>query len=62
MATSSEDTEWIQLKRAVKAWMDKQKSKQVKPYRQFNSYVAPRALFELQIDLGAWSQSAADND
>ena len=46
----------------VKAWMDKQKSRQVKPYRQFNSYVAPKALHEFQIDLGDWTQSAADND
>ena len=46
----------------VKAWMDKQKSRQTKPYRQFNSYVAPKALHELQIDIGDWTQSASDND
>jgi transposase InsO family protein len=48
----------------VKAFIEKQKGyhKQVKPYRGFNSYVAPRALRELQIDLAVFIDSAKDND
>ena len=46
----------------TKSWLDKQKSRQTKPYRGFNSYVAPKALREFQIDTGDWTQSAADND
>ena len=36
----------------VKAFLDKQKSRQNKPYRGFNSYVSPKALHEFQIDIG----------
>ena len=43
-------------------WLDKQKSRQTKPYRGFKHYVAPKALHEFQIDIGDWTQSAADND
>ena len=46
----------------TKNWLDKQKPRQTKPYRGFNSYVAPKALREFQIDIGDWTQSAADND
>ena len=28
----------------VKAWIDQHKARQVKPYRQFNSYVAPKGV------------------
>ena len=39
----------------------KQKSKQTKAYRGFNSYVAPKALHELQIDIAIFTDSANDN-
>ena len=45
----------------VKSWLEKQKSKQTKPYRGFNSYVAPKALHELQIDIAIFTDSANDN-
>ena len=35
----------------VKTFLDKQKSRQNKPYRGFNSYVSPKALHEFQIDI-----------
>ena len=46
----------------VKAFLDKQNSRQNKPYRGFNSYVSPKALHEFQIDIGDWTQSAEDNN
>jgi len=48
----------------VKAFIEKQKGsyKQTKPYRGFNSYVAPKALHELQVDLAVFTDSAKDND
>lgn len=46
----------------TKDWLEKQKSRQTKPYRGFNSYVSPKALHELQVDLGDWTESAADNN
>ena len=45
----------------VKSWLEKQKSKQTKAYRGFNSYVAPKALHELQIDIAIFTDSANDN-
>ena len=35
----------------VKAWMNKQSNKQIRPYKSFNSWVAPYARFEYQIDI-----------
>ena len=48
----------------VKAFIEKQKGshKQTKPYKGFNSYVAPSALHEIQIDLAIFTDSAKDND
>ena len=46
----------------TKEWLDKQRSRQNKPYRGFNSYVSPTALHELQIDIGDWTESASDNN
>jgi hypothetical protein len=48
----------------VKAFIEKQKGsyKQTKPYRGFNSYVAPKALHELQVDLAVFTDSSKDND
>ena len=42
--------------------MNKQAHLQTKPYRGFNSYVAPNPLHEIQIDIGDWTQSATEND
>jgi len=46
----------------TKQWLEKQKSRQTKPYRGFNSYVAPNALHEFQIDLAVFTNSSKDND
>jgi transposase InsO family protein len=46
----------------TKQWLEKQKSRQTKPYRGFNSYVAPNALHEFQIDLAVFTDSSKDND
>ena len=48
----------------VKAFIEKQKGsyKQTKSYRGFNSYVAPKALHELQIDLAVFTDSAEANN
>ena len=35
----------------VKQWMKKQPNKQIKPYKGYNSWVAPYARFEYQIDI-----------
>ena len=45
----------------VKSFLDKQKGRQTKAYRGFNSYVAPKALHEIQIDLATFTDSAKDN-
>ena len=44
--------------------MKKQKVsyKQTKSYKGFNSYVAPSALHEIQIDLAIFTDSAKDKD
>ena len=48
----------------VKSFIEKQKGsyKQTKPYSGFNSYVAPRALHEFQVDLAIFTDSAPDNN
>jgi len=48
----------------VRAFIERQKGsyKQTKPYRGFNSYVAPQALHELQLDLAIFTDSTKDND
>ena len=40
----------------------KQKGRQTKAYKGFNSYVADEPLEEMQIDLADFTRSAADND
>ena len=46
----------------VKDFLERQKSRQFKAYRGFNSYVASEPLQELQIDLGDFTASSAVND
>ena len=46
----------------TKEWLEKQKSRQTKPYRGFDSYVAPNALHEFQIDLAVFTNSSKRND
>ena len=46
----------------VKEFLERQKSRQTKPYRGFNSYVAHEPLQEIQIDLAIFTDSAPDND
>ena len=46
----------------VKQFLDKQKSRQTKPYRGFNSYMAKEPLQEIQIDLAIFTDSAPDNN
>ena len=46
----------------TKKWLDKQTSRQKKPYRGFNSYVSPKALHEFQIDFGDLTERASDNN
>ena len=46
----------------TKEWLERQKSRQTKPYRGFNSYVAPNALHEIQIDLAVFTDSSKDNN
>ena len=48
----------------VKAFIEKQKgsNEQTKPYKGFNSYVAPRKLHEIQIDLAIFTDSAKYNN
>ena len=45
----------------VKEFLEKQKGRQVQYYRGYNSYVAPEALHEIQIDLATFTDSASDN-
>ena len=35
----------------VKQWMNKQPNNQIRPYKSYNSWVAPYARFEYQIDI-----------
>ena len=46
----------------VKDFLERQKSRQLKAYRGFNSYVASKPLQELQVDLGDFTASSAVND
>ena len=48
----------------VKSFIEKQKgsNKQTKPYRGFNSYVAPGILHEIHIDLAIFTDSAKDTN
>lgn len=46
----------------VKDFLNRQKSRQTKPYRGFNSYVAPQALHEIQCDLMDMTASASINN
>ena len=46
----------------VKDFLERQKSRQTKPYRGFNSYVAPHALYEIQFDLAVFTDSSKDNN
>jgi hypothetical protein len=46
----------------VKDFLERQKSRQTKGYRGFNSYVAHEPLQELQIDIADFTMSGAVND
>lgn len=46
----------------VKAFLERQKSRQTKGYRGFNSYVANEPLQELQIDIADFTASGALNN
>ena len=46
----------------TKTWLEKQKGRQTKPYKGFNSYVADEPLEEIQIDLAIFTDSAPDNN
>ena len=46
----------------VKEFLQRQKSRQTKPYRGFNSYVAHEPLQEIQIDIADFTRSAEVND
>ena len=46
----------------VKEFLSKQKGRQTKPYKGFNSYVADEPLEEIQIDLADFTKSASEND
>ena len=46
----------------TKQWLEKQKGRQTKAYKGFNSYVADEPLEEIQIDLADFTRSASDND
>ena len=46
----------------VKKWLEKQKGRQIKPYKGFNSYVADEPLGEMQIDLAIFTDSAPGNN
>ena len=46
----------------VKEFLNKQKSRQTKAYRGFNSYVAKEPLQEIQIDISDFTRSAEMNE
>ena len=46
----------------IQKWLEKQKGRQTKAYKGFNSYVADEPLEEIQIDLAIFTDSAPDND
>ena len=46
----------------VKDFLERQKSRQTKGYRGFNSYVADEPLAEIQIDIADFTMSGAIND
>ena len=46
----------------VKAFLDKQQSRQIKGDKKYNSYVAKDPLQEIQIDLADFTKSAEEND
>ena len=46
----------------VKDFLERQKSRQTKGYRGFNSYVADKPLAEIQIDIADFTASGALND
>ena len=46
----------------TKKWLEKQKGRQTKAYKGFNSYVADEPLEEIQIDLADFTRSASEND
>jgi hypothetical protein len=45
----------------VKDFLERQKTRQIKGSRGFNSYVADHALQEIQIDIAVFTDSAEEN-
>ena len=45
----------------VKDFLERQKTRQIKGYKGFNSYVADHALQEIQIDIAVFTDSAEEN-
>ena len=45
----------------VKDFLERQKTRQIKGYKGFNSYVADHALQEIQIDIAVFTDSADEN-
>ena len=46
----------------VKDFLERQKSRQTKPYRGFNSYVAHEPLQEIQVDIADFTRSVKENE
>ena len=46
----------------VKEFLERQKSRQTKPYKGFNSYVAHEPLQEIQIDIADFTRSVKENE
>ena len=46
----------------VKEFLERQKPRQTKPYKGFNSYVAHEPLQEIQIDIADFTRSVKEND
>ena len=46
----------------VKNFLERQKSRQFKAYRGFNSYIADNPLEEIQLDISDFTESSAVND
>ena len=46
----------------VKEFLERQKSRQTKPYKGFNSYVAHEPLQEIQIDIADFTRSVKEHD
>ena len=74
MIVNSDLVHWMTLTNKLKSikyyhiqWcqrllLERQQSRQTKPYRGFNSYVAHEPLQEIQIDIADFTRSVKEND